>query len=428
MPHSNLQTAATLFSGGGGADIGLSGAGLDVKWGLEHDGEIAQVAHDNGLDIHTADVTEVDPSWYERVDVLHASPPCPNFSVAKTGGEETDEDVSLAEATVRFADEIEPQLFTLENVWGYRKSQSWRLIREHLQRGGYDWNAWKLNCADYGVPQTRKRMIVAARKDGSRPKKPPATHAENPSSGGLFGGELNEWVGWYEAIEDLIADLPETELADWQKERLPDDLVDGALCQGDNGIPTWPRLEEPAQTLGTNEGQNAYRAVLVSNAYDTPQNGENRKPQTYDDENPSPPTTVQHDGRLRAVLVQGMTSSNGEELVTRDGEAPMWTEGASEYKRAARAILVGDNTNTTSGSKIHRDSDEPCLTVRKSTGGNNLKGVTRRVVQMTPRALARFQTFPDWYDLPDSKSLACRIIGNAVPPLAMTKWIKHWAE
>jgi len=88
--------------------------------------------------------------------------------------------------------------------------------------------------------------------------------------------------------------------------------------------------------------------------------------------------------------------------------------------------LVGDNTNTTSNSKIHREADEPCLTVRKPTGGNNLKGVTRRVVQMTPRALARFQTFPDWYELPDSKSLACRIIGNAVPPLLMQKCLSYW--
>jgi len=345
------------------------------------------VARDNGLDIHTADVTEVDPSWYERVDVLHASPPCPNFSVAKTGGEETDEDVSLAEATVRFVEEIEPQLFTLENVWGYRKSRSWKLIRETLSRQGYDWNAWRLNAADYGVPQTRKRMIVAARKGGPRPKKPPATHAENPSCGGLFGSDLNEWVGWYEAIEDLIPDLPETELADWQKERLPDELVyKTTLCQDNSGLPTWSLKDEPACVVTKQTGGNVNRAVLV----------------------------------------QGMTSSNGEELVTRDGEAPMWTEGASEYKRAARAVLVGDNTNTT--SKIHREADEPCLTVRKSTGGNNLKGVTRRVVQMTPRALARFQTFPDEYDLPDSKSLACRIIGNAVPPLAMTKWIEHWTE
>ena len=40
---------------------------------------------------------------------------------------------------------------------------------------------------------------------------------------------------------------------------------------------------------------------------------------------------------------------------------------------------------------------------------------------------ARYQAFPGWYELPDSKSLACRIIGNAVPPLAMKKWVQAWA-
>ncbi len=37
-----------------------------------------------------------------------------------------------------------------------------------------------------------------------------------------------------------------------------------------------------------------------------------------------------------------------------------------------------------------------------------------RVVKMTPRALARFQSVPDAYVLPDKASLACRIIGNGV--------------
>jgi site-specific DNA-cytosine methylase len=40
-----------------------------------------------------------------------------------------------------------------------------------------------------------------------------------------------------------------------------------------------------------------------------------------------------------------------------------------------------------------------------------------KVVKMTPRALARFQTIPDDYELPDSPGLACKGIGNAVPPL-----------
>jgi len=423
-----MNTAATIFSGGGGADIGLDEAGLDVRWGLEHDDEIAQVARENGLDIHTADVTEVDPSWYERVDVLHASPPCPNFSVAKTGGKETDEDVSLAEATVRFAGEIEPQLFTLENVWGYRKSQSWKLIREHLQRSGYDWNAWKLNAANYGVPQTRKRMIVAARRDGSRPKKPPATHAENPSSGGLFGGDLNEWVGWHEAIEDLILDLPETELADWQKERLPDELLEDTLYMAhanSNGHGQLP-AERPTWTVAADPAGGAPRAVLVHGS-------DTRSCPQQDSEEPSFSVIANGNEKgaganvPRAVLVtQDYADSNRSEErapQTKDAEEPTASvRGSESNSQYLRGVLV----NATSNMQV-ADAEHPAYgQVARVRSFQQRAVMGRRVVQMTPRALARFQTFPDWYELPDSKSLACRIIGNAVPPLAMSKWIQHW--
>jgi len=357
--------------------VGLSAAGLDVKWGLEHDEEIAQVARDNGLNIHTADVTDIDPEWYERVDVLHASPPCPNFSVAKTGGEETDEDVSLARATVRFVEAIEPSLFTLENVWGYRKSQSWRLIREHLQQNGYDWNGWHLNCANWGVPQTRKRMIVAARKGGPRPKRPTATHAKEPPTGGLFGDTLDEWVGWYEAIEDLIPTLPETELADWQKERLPDKITNTQMVSSGNTWGLSVQCERPSLTL--QGAQSGYKAVLVS--ADSIDGGQAAKRYNGD-----PSTGVGQNGRsLRAVLINESST-----LEKREAAEPAASQVATERNQRQRAIMH------------------------------------RRVVQMTPRALARFQTFPDGYDLPDTKSLACRIIGNAVPPLAMKKWVQAW--
>jgi DNA (cytosine-5)-methyltransferase 1 len=422
-----MHTAATLFSGGGGADIGLDEAGLNVKWGLEHDEEIAQVARDNGLNIHTADVTEVDPSWYERVDVLHASPPCPNFSVAKTGGEETDEDVSLAEATVRFADEIEPELFTLENVWGYRKSRSWKLIREHLQRNGYDWNAWKINAANYGVPQTRKRMIVAARKGGPRPKKPPATHAENPSSGRLFEGNLNEWVGWYEAIEDLIPDLPETELADWQKERLPDELIETTIVDTQpNARGDCRQQQQPTKTVAADPAGGAPRAVLVNTNW----SGENRsKVCRREETDPAFAGTVSDGGRLRAVLVHGQQTNpapsgkrEDRTAITKEDEEPTFTINVTAHKGTGRAILV----NATSNMQV-ADEDHPAYgQVARERSFQQRAVMGRRVVQMTPRALARFQTFPDWYDLPDSKSLACRIIGNAVPPMLIQKCLPHW--
>ena len=51
-----------------------------------------------------------------------------------------------------------------------------------------------------------------------------------------------------------------------------------------------------------------------------------------------------------------------------------------------------------------------------------------QVVKMTPRALARFQSFPDFYTLPDSQTLAGKVVGNAVPPLMYQKIVAQLAE
>lgn len=40
-----------------------------------------------------------------------------------------------------------------------------------------------------------------------------------------------------------------------------------------------------------------------------------------------------------------------------------------------------------------------------------------RVVALNERCLARFQSLPDWYELPEQKSLACKLIGNMWPAL-----------
>jgi len=48
------------------------------------------------------------------------------------------------------------------------------------------------------------------------------------------------------------------------------------------------------------------------------------------------------------------------------------------------------------------------------------------VVKLTPRALARLQSFPDSYILPDKNTLACFGIGNAVPPLMVEKLYRQF--
>jgi site-specific DNA-cytosine methylase len=46
-----MKTFASLFTGGGGADLGALEAGLRPIWGIEHDPKIVRVAQTNGLEV-----------------------------------------------------------------------------------------------------------------------------------------------------------------------------------------------------------------------------------------------------------------------------------------------------------------------------------------------------------------------------------------
>ena len=290
-----LHTFATLFSGGGGVDVGLTAAGLQHAWGVEYDAAIAGVAADNGFAPIVADVRSVDYAALPRVDWLHASPVCTRASVANSGATESEDDISMAAAVVRALEAQQPQVFSLENVWQYRTFTSFRNICDTLGRMGYFWTYDHVNAADMGVPQTRRRLILRASR-GLLPMLPQPV----------------PWVGWYAAIADLIPTLPESKLAPWQLTRLPHDLGGDVLLDGNNG--------------------------------------------------------------------------------SSDTGAPIMCQAA-----------------------------QPAFTIASARPAIHRAVLGARVVAMTPRALARFQSFPDTYRLPAQRSLAARVIGNAVPPLLMQR-------
>lgn len=370
-------TIATLFSGGELVGVGARSAGFEHAWGIEVNDEIAQAARVNGFHVVSADVTTERPGDYERPDLLHASPPCPNFSQAKTGSAETREDIELAQATVRFIETLLPRWFTLENVPMYRFSESWRLILDALNWCGYWTNVQNhLNAADFGVPQTRKRMIVRAVRGGWLPPLPQPV----------------PWVGWYQAIEDLVPGLPDSEFAPWQLARMPGELrgsllVDSAGYPGDDGVrvPVMRALGEPANTIVANFERRPMRAFIV----DT-QNGGQPTPTIRDADAPTFTVTANcaTNGMPRVFIVSGQSGDDGNRLTIRHVGEPSFVVSSSEIKRPVRAAVAG------------------------------------RIVKMTPRCLARFQSIPDDYVLHDDDTLAVRIVGNAVPPLLYRRLVE----
>jgi DNA (cytosine-5)-methyltransferase 1 len=328
------KTFASLFTGGGLADIGAKQAGYSLLWGVELDPTIAAVAQQNlGHPVYPASVVEMDWATLERPDHLHMSPPCQDFSVAKSTGKISNDNDALAQACTDAIKALEPSTVTLENVEGYRKAKGFQAIVDALWGLGYWVNVDVLNSADFAVPQTRRRLILRAVKGGfPRPLPEP----------------VKPWKGWYQAIEDLIPTLPETQFAAWQLARLP---------------------EEFKQTCFI-EDQNSSRDATIRGV-DEPV-----------------PTVIS--GALR-----------------RPSSSP-------------KALLLSKDKGDYSDG--HRWQDESAVTATANDNGRR-RAVTPsgRVVRMTPRALARFQTMPDWYALPEKTALACRIIGNGVPCLMMQR-------
>lgn len=412
ITRDTLPKFASLFTGFGGADIGALAAGYTPAWGVEYRADIAAVANRNlGEHVRVADVLDCDPRDFAPVDLLHASPPCPNFSVAKKDRGETAHDLAMARKVAEFVTILLPPAFTLENVMAYRESQSWRLIEDQLWQNDYWVHVEIVNAADFGVPQTRRRMIVRAVRNAMPGPLP------NPVP----------WIGWYAAIEDILDTLPESRFAPWQMARLPewiDDTFISVQQQSNDrkgtefgyGTPRRPPTE-PSFSV-TTQAPSWYKAFILTGQYGQPNTADERSAQNVPEDAPSPTVTGSAKGDWRAFLVSNAKTEYSDGV--RKADEPSLAVTPQLVGRSKAFLVGGSNTSAelaASGVGIS-DIDQPTRMIGPSAIRNTRAWLsTGRVVAMTPRALARFQSFPDWYEFPAKRSLAALGIGNAVPPL-----------
>ncbi len=364
-----MTRGATLFSGGGGCEARLTDI-IDFRHAVEYDAQIAAVYAQNiGAHVQVARVEDVDYSLWGALDYLHASPVCKEYSAAKAGGAEGEGDIQSALAVVRALEATQPRVFTLENVGAYQHGQAYRRIVQWLNANGYMWHAEVLNSADFGVPQTRRRLILRAVRDALLPTLPSAV----------------PWVGWYAAIEDLIPTLPESQFAAWQLARLPGEISGDILMM--TGNTSFSYQCKPG--VGVCERHEPANSVYASSS--------------------SP----------RAFIIGSQNAGQEYSDGIRYGDVPAMTMTAAQKPRA---WLVGED------SKMGMVADDqPSMTLVSSHRSGNTRAwlSAGRVVKMTPRALARFQSFPDSYVLPDRASLACTVIGNAVASLMMRRIVEQ---
>lgn len=209
----SLLTCGELFCGGGGWIASLLDA-LTPVWAIDNDFTVVETYRYNfGNHAICADATTVNVRSLPKVDILFASPPCQQWSLARSRQAPERIDAEIGTIVCHYIEVLQPRFVFVENVRGYAKSRSLQQIKNTLYNLGYWFDCAFVNAADFGVPQFRERLILRASKLGAAPKLPPSqTH-----------------IGWYAAIEDLLPSLSSSQLTAGQRSQLQPAELDQTL-------------------------------------------------------------------------------------------------------------------------------------------------------------------------------------------------------
>lgn len=161
----------SLFSGAGGLDLAIEEVfGAECAWQCEYDAAASKVlaAHWPAVpNLH--DVTTIDWSTVEPVDIMCGGYPCQPFSAAgqRKG---TDDERHLWPYFAEAIRRVRPRYVVLENVAGHR-SMGFDSVLGDLASLGYDAQWCSIRASDVGAPHRRERLFVLATDNPSRSQK-----------------------------------------------------------------------------------------------------------------------------------------------------------------------------------------------------------------------------------------------------------------
>lgn len=177
-----MYKVVSLFSGCGGADLGILGGfefngtqytknPFSLVYALDID-EKALNTHHLNFDcdnVVCGDICQIDASDIPDHDVLLGGFPCQSFSTVNPTKDPFDDRANLYKQMVRVVKEKQPKIFIAENVKGLLTLHKGSIIKSVIhafEDAGYVVKKELIRCADYGVPQKRERVIiVGVRKD-----------------------------------------------------------------------------------------------------------------------------------------------------------------------------------------------------------------------------------------------------------------------
>jgi DNA (cytosine-5)-methyltransferase 1 len=164
--RSDVPTFGSLFAGIGGIDLGLERAGWECRFQVEIDPYCQAVLAKHWPDVpRYGDITGVDWSGVEPVDLIAGGFPCQPFSVAGKQ-RRLEDDRWLWPEFQRAIRELRPRYVLVENVPGLLVGGGMDLVLGGLAELGYDTTWDSIPAAAVGAPHLRYRVWITAYANG----------------------------------------------------------------------------------------------------------------------------------------------------------------------------------------------------------------------------------------------------------------------
>lgn len=431
LDKKNLPVIIDLFSGCGGLSLGFQTAGFQISYGIElMQSAVETVSYNlhwrygNESKHICADITETDPdslkeSIGDKECIVIGGPPCQAYSLVgraklrslgKDRENTNDKRGYLYQDFLNYVYTLDATAVVMENVpesTNYGGMNIPQIVCDSLRRHGYT-AAWTiLNAADYGVPQTRERVILIGIKNELSKKvsfPAPTNYSDEITQNQLrcnsYASEcrsfvmppkgddsLPPWITVREALSDLPVLYPDItkkyrleKITDSMEYRTPPENDYQKLMRGWYGT-----------DLGLVTG-NCFRKTLR----DFPIFAQMQEGDDY-----LKASEIAEKLLYNACISRGITPNDKE-----------------EYEKLKKSIVppYSKDKFTSKWLKLTLDKPSHTLVAHLSVDTySHIHPIEPRGISV--REAARLQSFPDGFLLQCSMGDAFKQIGNAVPPL-----------